>query len=119
MRTSDAVREAVEKAFAEEIGKLVEGINDRIAEVWSGSAPVSKVKGRRNYCNLRCSVVGIIDEYFGLPLCSRRCQCVLDQSRLGGQTSKNSRGLLCVGNCWFFTDAGYLFRFEPAINRQK
>lgn len=41
--TSDAVREAVEKAFAEEIGKLVEGINDRIAEIWSGSAPVSKV----------------------------------------------------------------------------
>ncbi|CAN0521181.1 unnamed protein product, partial [Ectocarpus sp. 12 AP-2014] len=42
----DAVREAVEKAFAEEIGKLVEGINDRIAEIWSGSPPVSKRPAR-------------------------------------------------------------------------
>lgn len=41
---SDAVREAVEKAFAEEIGKLVEGINDRVAEIWTGTAPESKVQ---------------------------------------------------------------------------
>lgn len=41
---SDAVREAVEKAFAEEIGKLVGGINDRVAEIWTGTAPESKVK---------------------------------------------------------------------------
>ncbi|CAM9715211.1 unnamed protein product, partial [Ectocarpus sp. 8 AP-2014] len=40
----------IEKAFAEEIGKLVEGINDRIAEIWSGSAPVSKKKPARVVC---------------------------------------------------------------------
>lgn len=38
------MREAVEKAFAEEIGKLVEGINDRVAEIWTGTAPESKVQ---------------------------------------------------------------------------
>ncbi|CAN0490174.1 unnamed protein product, partial [Ectocarpus sp. 12 AP-2014] len=46
----DAVREAVEKSFAEEIGKLVEGINDRIAEIWSGSPPVSKKRPARVVC---------------------------------------------------------------------
>eukprot|EP00752_Nemacystus_decipiens_P012079 g10709.t1 len=42
----DAVREAVERAFAEEIGKLVGVINDRVAEIWTGTAPESKKPAR-------------------------------------------------------------------------